>query len=143
MKFTLTGETAEEVWAVVAGYSGRYEVSNFGRVRSFNRKGPKGFLNSEPKILKANITKHGYADHTLFLPGGKRTRKSVARLVLEAFVGPCPDGLEAAHLDGDRLNNNADNLAWKTHLENIRDKYDHGTMFYGVRRDRRTWKETA
>jgi len=45
----------------------------------------------------------------------------VHRLVLEAFVGPCPDGMEACHLDSDKTNNRVSNLRWDTHLENMRD----------------------
>jgi len=47
----------------------------------------------------------------------KRRRRtyepSVGRLVLAAFVGPCPAGHRAAHLDGNPLNNRLANLAWK------------------------------
>lgn len=129
-----------EKWRDVPGYDSRYEVSSLGRVRSWARKGPGDKRLDSPKILRPNLPEHGYADHTLFLPGGKRTRKRVCRLVLEAFVGPCPEGYEASHLNGDRADNHLSNLAWKTHLENIRDKYEHGTMYYGTRRDRRNPK---
>lgn len=131
------GPTGELVWKPIEGFDGRYEVSADGIVRSWVRKGPKDFRNEEPKYLSHHIDRGGYHNVTLFLPGGKRVRKMVARLVLEAFVGPCPDGLEASHIDGNSHNNAVNNLQWKSHLENIRDKYEHGTMFYGKRRDRR------
>lgn len=48
------------------------------------------------------------------------------RLILEAFVGPCPEGMESRHLDGDPDNNKLDNLAWGTKLENHDDRRRHG-----------------
>ena len=58
----------------------------------------------------------------------------VHRLVLEAFVGPCPDGMECRHnTDPNPSNNNLDNLRWGTHSENERDKAVHGTHRKGER----------
>jgi hypothetical protein len=54
-------------------------------------------------------------------------------LVLRMFVGPCPEGQEARHLDGDRRNNRLSNLAWGTPLENHADKQRHGTTARGER----------
>ena len=57
---------------------------------------------------------------------GKSRIFRVHRLVLEAFVGPCPNGLEARHLDGNPANNNRNNLCWGTPAENTEDKRKHG-----------------
>lgn len=54
-------------------------------------------------------------------------------LVCEAFHGPRPTGLEVRHLDGDRHNNAASNLAWGTRSENHSDKHHHGTAATGER----------
>lgn len=70
-----------------------------------------------------------YFDHAK----GKRVNRQVYHLVLEAFVGPCPSGEEARHLDGDHTNNRWDNLAWGSHLENEADKIVHGTSQHGER----------
>lgn len=51
----------------------------------------------------------------------------VHRLVLEAFKGKCPDGMEGCHNDGNSLNNNLSNLRWDTHLNNMKDSEKHGT----------------
>jgi hypothetical protein len=51
----------------------------------------------------------------------------VHRLVLEAFVGPCPEGLETRHLDGNPSNNRLENLVWDTHANNMADGIRHGT----------------
>jgi hypothetical protein len=46
-------------------------------------------------------------------------RRYVAHLILEAFVGPCPDGMECCHKDDDPSNSRLDNLRWDTHAANI------------------------
>lgn len=46
----------------------------------------------------------------------------VHRLVAHAFLGPCPKGMEVDHIDDDMLNNNANNLRYVTHEENLRKK---------------------
>ena len=58
---------------------------------------------------------------------------SVHRLVLEAFVGPCPPGCETRHLNGNPADNRLCNLAWGTHRENAADKVRHGTAPRGER----------
>jgi hypothetical protein len=50
----------------------------------------------------------------------------VHRLVLEAFVGACPTGQQARHLDGNADNPRLDNLAWGTARENMEDRFRHG-----------------
>lgn len=59
---------------------------------------------------------------------GKKTAFYVHRLILEAFVGPCPPGLEACHNDGDPTNNRVSNLRWDTRESNIVDSINHGTF---------------
>lgn len=59
---------------------------------------------------------------------GKRYVQSVHVLVLLAFVGPCPEGMECRHLDGNPANNRLDNLCWGTGSENWNDKRRHGTL---------------
>jgi len=103
-----------EEWRSIPGYDG-YEVSNLGRVR-----GSRGW------ILKPLISSNHHYHIGLFKIG-KRILRLVHSLVLEAFVGPCPDGMECRHLDGDPANNRLDNLRWGTHRENEADKILHGT----------------
>jgi hypothetical protein len=65
---------------------------------------------------------------------GSRKRFLVHRLVLLAFVGPCPEGMECRHFpDRDVTNNNLDNLQWGTKEENAADKVIHGTTNRGSR----------
>jgi HNH endonuclease len=77
------------------------------------------------KQLRPYRSKTGYLSVTLWT-NRVPTRKFVHRLVLEAFVGPCPTGLECRHLDGDPSNNRLDNLRWGTRLENVADTIRHG-----------------
>lgn len=57
----------------------------------------------------------------------------VHRLILEAFCGPCPAGMEACHNNGDRSDNRIDNLRWDTRKANHQDKHRHGTAQVGER----------
>lgn len=50
-----------------------------------------------------------------------------SQLVLITFVGPCPDGMESCHKDGNCLNDALYNLYWGTRAENIQDAINHGT----------------
>lgn len=65
----------------------------------------------------------GYKDKTVLF--------YVHRLVLEAFIGPCPDGMEACHNDGNGSNNNLSNLRWDTRIANAQDMVSHGTARLG------------
>jgi hypothetical protein len=67
--------------------------------------------------------------------GGRYKTFRVHRLVLLAFVGPCPEGMESRHLDGDPGNNRLDNLAWGTPEENREDNRRLG-RYSGGRRNR-------
>lgn len=58
---------------------------------------------------------------------GRSKHYAVHRLVLETFIGPCPDGMEGCHNDGVRTNNHVDNLRWDSRSENAKDKVRHGT----------------
>jgi hypothetical protein len=55
--------------------------------------------------------------------------RRIHRLVLQAFVGPCPAGQECCHGDGDPSNNVLSNLRWGTRSDNRRDSVGHGTHF--------------
>ncbi len=76
--------------------------------------------------MKAQKVKARHHQLMLRADGFYRMRY-VHQLVLEAFVGPCPSGLECRHLDGNPDNNQLENLRWGTRLENMADKKLHGT----------------
>ena len=100
-----------EEWRKIPGYE-NYEVSNTGRVvnNNFNRKG----IRKEMTYKKSR----GYPAVSLFR-NGKGKDITVHRLVAQAFI-PNPDNLrEVNHIDGNKVNNNVDNLEWCTREENM------------------------
>jgi hypothetical protein len=58
---------------------------------------------------------------------GRTVSRYVHTLVARAFHGEPTPGQEVRHLDGVQTNNRADNLAWGTRAENMRDAVAHGS----------------
>jgi len=124
-----------EIWKPIPGWEGLYEASSGGRVRSLDRitNGSQGSKRlTKGRVLSPGLTKHGYQIVVLKRTGEKGISSAVHRLVCTAFHG-IGDGLDAAHGDGNRTNNRADNLRWATRSENHSDKLLHGTMNCGTR----------
>lgn len=105
-----------EQWKHIDGFDGVYEVSDCGRVRSFNRQSRQGAILSQG--WKGNLK----YKVVVLSKNGVTTHFKIHRLVLETFVGPCPDGMEACHNNGINTDNRLSNLRWDSHAENIRDK---------------------
>lgn len=96
-----------------------YEISNTGLVRSHKRR--------RPYILKPGKHPTGY--HQVALRRNGHTHVfPIGHLVLFAFRGPCPEGCEMCHNDGDATNDHLNNLRWDTHAANMRDAAHHGVM---------------
>lgn len=122
-----------EEWKGVLGYEGSYEVSNMGNVRSVDRyvdkilKGKQTKEFKKGKILK--LGKHitnGRFRVELYNKDNSSKKHSIHRLVLEAFIGPCPEGMECCHRDDNPSNNRLDNLYWGTRKDNMEDKIKNG-----------------
>ena len=64
---------------------------------------------------------------------GRKKEERVHRLVLEAFVGPLPDGMVTRHLDGNPLNNHISNLQYGSQSENGLDTVRHGRHHWANR----------
>ncbi|WP_312272267.1 HNH endonuclease [Pseudomonas sp.] len=62
---------------------------------------------------------------------GQLQGRYIHQVVLEAFHGPRPEGMQGAHLDGDRRNNSFTNLAWVSPQENADHRKLHGTSGKG------------
>ncbi len=118
----------DETWRDIPGYEGLYAVSDAGRVKSIPRTAPAWSHKAQRMsvrtiagcILKAGLGSHGYptvnlTDHV------KRENRIVGVLVLEAFIGPRPDGYVCRHIDGNKLNNNLNNIEWATQSRNMQD----------------------
>lgn len=118
-----------ERWLPVVGWEGLYEVSDLGRIRTVPRVvngGRNSYKSITLKIKKQCSTPHGYPICGLSKNGKTKTFLT-HRLVLEAFIGPRPDGMEACHFDGDKTNNKLANLRWDTKSSNQDDAVRIGT----------------
>jgi hypothetical protein len=92
------------------------------------------FMSDRWRLLKQRSRDgvSGYPSVDLWRDGKPHTRTTHI-LVLTAFVGPPPAGMECLHGDGNRANNRLTNLRWGTHLENVRDQVQQGTIQHGSR----------
>lgn len=120
----------DEEWRAIVGWEGFYEVSNMGRVRSLDRMA--GNRRIHGRVMKPYKDRPKYPHMIIQLSKGGRSKEGAAfplvhKLVLEAFVGPRPAGLEACHNNGDGTDNRLTNLRWDTHKANMADQFEHGT----------------
>lgn len=104
----------EEIWRQSNDMKD-YEVSSEGRIKN----------SKTGRIMKTNVNKKGY-ERVCLRDEGKQYNRSVHKLVAEAFYPGDHEGLEVTHLDRNKLNNRADNLAWKTRSEIIQQTYIDG-----------------
>jgi len=79
--------------------------------------------------LKPSKDPHGRLMVVLY--GDKRRACRLHRLVLETYIGPCPEGQQCRHLDGIKTHNWLSNLKWGTGKENAADRIKHGTSSRG------------
>ncbi len=125
----------DEEWRPVVGYEGLYEVSDHGRIKSLPRviargRGHTNKIKFPGCIMKPEDNHRGTGGSRLSVRlsrDGRYRKWGVHQLVLQAFIGPCPDGLVCCHNDGDYRNNHVENLRWDTQSSNILDAVAHGT----------------
>ena len=108
-----------------------YRIWDDGRVESQFGKGHSR-AGERWRLLRATKFKNGYR-YVSLVAGGRRKKFILHRLLLLAFGGPCPNGQEARHLDCDRDNNCASNLAWGTRTQNMADSIRNGRTRTGER----------
>lgn len=110
----------KEIWKDIKGYEGCYQISNLGNTKSLERyvntNGNSKRLVKE-KILKKTIDNTGYYVVSLW-KNNKHSRPHVHRLVAETFIINQNNKPYINHIDGDKLNNNINNLEWCTPKEN-------------------------
>jgi hypothetical protein len=139
-----------EEWRAIPGFEGLYEVSDWGRVRSLDREiiqrdrwGGWFVKMCRGKVLAPGRSgQSGYASVHLS-DGGKAKTKYVHLLVLAAFVGPRPAGLQGCHNRGIAAGNKLSNLRYDTIAENQRDRVADGTDQLGEKNTQAklTWPE--
>jgi hypothetical protein len=112
----------QEIFKDIKGYEGLYQISNLVCVKSLERfadvsNGGKRLV--KQRILKTCMmgTNCGYVGVVLCKESKYKSFR-IHRLIAIAFI-PNPDNKPCVnHLDGNKLNNNIDNLEWCTHSEN-------------------------
>lgn len=133
----------EEIWKPVVGHEADYEVSNMGRVRSAdrvktyehrNQYNPQQVLTvtrrHKGRVLKPWVSGMYF---TVAINAREHVYRPVHYLVLEAFVGQRPEGMEARHLNDQKLDNRLENLSWGTRIQNAADALRNRTRATGER----------
>lgn len=118
----LPGVVIGRGWQILPDFP-TYLVGDDGTVISAGRK---------PRVLRP-IQRGTYQGFTLADARGALRPVYLHRLVAEAWHGPCPEGHECRHLNGDKFDNRFGNLAWGTHSENAADTVRHGRSAAGAR----------
>ncbi len=111
-----------EIWKKIAFGNGRYEISNYGRVKSFAR--------GEWRILKPSLHNIGYLYIELNYKGARKKFK-IHRLVAEAFIPNPENKATVDHVFNNKFDNYYKNLRWATPSENNQFAYDTGAKKSG------------
>lgn len=107
----------DEIWADIKGYEGHYQISNYGRAKSFK--------NGRKIILRPLWTNGGYLNFSICL-NGKHKNFSPHVLVAKAFIPNPENKPEVNHIDGDKFNCYVGNLEWSTRSENNKHAFKTG-----------------
>lgn len=109
-------EREGEQWRAIEGLAAAYSVSNYGRVRN----------DATGLMRKPSVHRQGYLRHSFYLNGRQVTRY-VHRLVAAAFLPESPFPY-VRHIDDNKMNNHASNLAWGRPIDNTRDAQRNGKI---------------
>lgn len=113
----------DEKWISIIGYEDKYMISNFGNVKSLDKKvvqrNSQGFYEKvyKGKQLKLN-GKNTYSNVTLSKDGELKTLR-VHTLVAKHFIPNLQKKPTVNHINGDKKDNRVENLEWCTHKENL------------------------
>jgi hypothetical protein len=117
-----------EIWKMVSGYEGLYEVSSYGRLKSCNKtvKGPHNSTQiRKGRILKLRPSSNGYAMPVLYR-NNMFTGFALHRLVITHFKKNTDNKPIINHKNGNKTDNHIGNLEYVTYSENIKHAYDNG-----------------
>ena len=113
-----------EIWRDILNYEEYYQASNYGRIRSLDRiiymkhrNGKNKAYHFKGKILSTRTNNSGYVKVDLTKNKNRKTF-SVHRLVAETFIPNLKNLPQVNHKDGNKLNNNVDNLEWCDAFQN-------------------------
>jgi len=114
----------KEEWRDIPGYCGFYQLSDWGRVRSFFRWGGhnsgKGRRAEKPRPVRIRQNQHGTALVSLRCPdGGGYRSESLPHLVAITWIGKVPPGMMAFCRNGNQADNSRWNIALRTRAEQI------------------------
>jgi len=101
-----------EIWRDIKNYEGIYEVSNLGHV--YHKSKVKGTIG---EMLKPDKNESGL--YVCLRNKGNDRKYQIHRIVMESFYGIDPNRTYVNHKDGNRWNNNINNLEWSTNAENL------------------------
>lgn len=125
----------EEIWKVITDSDGHYFISNMGRMKRDNymfldKVGRKINVIGETLGKGTYNRKNGYWYFSYRTASKTRKSRSIHRLVAEAFIpNPHPDIFDQVnHMDGDKSNNQVDNLEWCNTKLNMEHASKHGLI---------------
>lgn len=114
----------------IKGYEGLYAISKNGDVWSLERPYINNFGETTKKkpLIKLNDFVDGKGNYKMIglSKNGKRIKYLLHRLVAKTFLKENDKKTEVNHKDGNKKNNNVENLEWCTRIENIRHSINTG-----------------
>lgn len=122
-----------EIWVPCKDFEGIIEVSNLGRVRSFDRVATfvrNGTVQTQKRrgqIISPCLTKSGYLEVSVAI-NGVRSKYLVHRLIARAFVPGYEEGFSVNHINGVKTDNRIPNLEWVTLARNTQHQWENGLV---------------
>lgn len=131
MKNYTENDIENEFWKDIPNYEGLYKINTLGEVRSMERKiidkGGKRQRTIRGGVKKQTLLSNGYYAVGLW-KNNKQKLEFVHRLIAMAFI-PNPENLpEINHIDGNKTNNNIENLEWCTQFQNMKHAFETGLI---------------
>ena len=117
-------------WKSIKATGGRYLCNKLGQIKGTDRVvdfGSKKRL-AKGKIMSPKIKSNGYCEVSLSIAPDKSKSFYVHRLIAETWLGDIPRKMAVNHKDGNKQNNNVNNLEIVTYSENSKHGYKLGLI---------------